>query len=710
MANPFNLGLFKGPRYSAFPISHDNKISMSAGKLTPIYWDFLNTGDKIEADVADVVRLAPMVVPTLDTYKVDIHAFALRLRSLGNAGRDPWVYEDFFNLNKNTDGSRSLPSLPLGLLFSINGFKTGTLLESLGIPTLKASREEYLNFLRSNFAWVFDPVLRFTMMWDTTGLEVDSIGFYPSSLPTTDIDVLPEGVEVNVPFNAVKWADIVGNFKFTDDVTPYYLTHVIESANRNFPFKRTLVSYIIDKFPAVLKVGDDIVASNNGIGYALFSDPAYAVPRWELLDGVNLLDRVYELYKIDSISVLKDYTDDLLDGFLSLTSNGLVDDSSAYSKLYGHSDEYSVFHRFHLMLAQFYTDLPYISISGIPDRLIPAYPFEAYSKIISDWYINTAIDDPDSFFASRSFLYYWGLFNSSEMTADALRAKFIELNELFNRYWQNDYFTSAFPSPQAGQAVGIPVNGTIVDLRNANAMQKLKERLLYAGSRFRDVLFAITGKKTSAAILEMSEVLGSWSNIINVDAVLQQSETKNDSPQAGYAGTGLGYRAGGKDFKYTAEEPTIIMVFASIVPQASYFQGLSRKFTRGNVYDYAIPQLANVGEQEILTRELFVSLDNIGATPTNGVTFGYTRRNGDWMWTPNEVHGDFQGSLDMWHNARIFGSVPSLSRNFMQVNPAEDNLNRVFAVDSDSYDHFYCNFSFMGHIIRSLPKHVHYDL
>lgn len=708
MANPFNIGIFNGPRYSSFPWSHDNKISMSAGRLTPIAWEFLNTGDRIEADVANVVRLAPMVAPTLDTYRVDVHAFALRLRSLGNATRNPWAYEDFFNLNKNQDGSLSLPMIPLSILFAVNGFKNGTLIESLGFPTFKKDRDAYLEFLRRTSPFVFDPIVSSNPSLD---LLDDSVGnHYYFALPLSYPFVSPPDsnglVEISNP--EVTSYEVGGN--------GYRNNYSQGEISMSVPFRGTLISYIAQTYPEVFHPDSPTQTSPLGyfLGITQSASPSEVVTAGviaeyrERLAGMNVLDRVYELYKVDSISVMKDFEDWLLDGLLELTISGNHETSSSSYALYGYSSD-SFFRLLLSVLVASFPDLPSVYIPSYDGNFksIPIYPFDAYYKIISDWYINTALTDPDTFFAARSFS---SILNNSDLTRGERLAALREQNELFKRFWANDYFTSAFPSPQAGQAVGIPVNGTIVDLRNANAMQKLKERLLYAGSRFRDVLFAITGKHTSSAILEMSEVLGSWSNIINVDSVLQQSETTNGNPQAGYAGTGLGYRAGGKDFRYTAEEPTVIFVFASIVPIASYFQGLSRKFTRANVYDYAIPQLANVGEQRIMRGELYLGSDSPSSDDVDVQTFGFTRRNGDFMWTPSEVHGDFRGSLDYWHNARIFGSSPSLSQNFLQVNPTDDNLNRVFAVQSDSYDHFYCNFSFTGHVVRSLPKHVHYDL
>lgn len=702
----FNVGLFKGPRYSAFPWEHNNKISMKGGKIVPIAWDFLNTGDKIDkVDVSNVVRVAPMVAPTLDTYRVDVHAFAVRLRSIGHVARNPWVYEDFFNLNKNVDGSASLPSLPLGMLFSVNGFRNGTLYESMGFPTFKSLRENYLEHIRKNAPWVFDSVAR--------ALQFVSVYVQGSS----GIYVMPSSIPMEKSGSQSYQYDLLDSFwnqfsLVTSGGTPtsYYL-NVDGDSNQPLSYRGTLIDFVFEKYPGVFAQKFDNRSFNkDSLGVTITNAQGILGTITDnFWSSFNVLDKVFELYKVDSISVLREFEDWLLDGVLSLSSNGNISETSDFYFIYNFSST----SLFRYILSVIYSSFPNLRdgvlISGsYVDKLIPAYSFEAYWKIISDWYINTAITEPDNFFLNH--ITDDSVWTSQGLSSWRLRRDRISLmNSFANRYWNNDYFTSAFPSAQIGSAVGIPVNGTIVDLRNANAMQKLKERLLYAGQRFRDVLYGVYGKKTSAAILEMSEVLASWSNTINVDSVLQNSESSVNSPQAEYAGTGLGYRSGGKPFSYTAEEPTVIMIVASIVPQASYFQGLPRKFMRSNIYDYAIPQLANVGEQQIYRGELYLDYDYVPNNPNQAI-FGWTRRNGDFMWTPNEVHGDFRGSLDFWHNSRVFGSVPSLSTSFLEVKEDRDNLNRIFAVSSPSIDHFYCRFDFGGQIIRSLPKHVHYEL
>lgn len=686
----FNVGIFRGPRYSSFDWSHGNRISMGAGKINVIASEYLNIGDKIDFDVSNVVRQAPMLAPVMDTYRVDVHAFAVRLRTVGHVARNPYIYEDFFNLQKNVAGNYRLPSLPLALLFAVNGFRNGTLFEQLGFPTFKKDRDDYLSFLRSKCPWVFDPVFGTAQINGTGGYFI-----VPVTLPRTDGSVL------NSAFVASLLAYDFGGSK-------YYRTVSIGSGNfLVLPYRGTLIDFILSKYPDLLR---PVSVSFSSGSFATLVTQTNFLGNLDSITTTNVLDLVYQRYNVDSIGLLKEFEDWLLDGFLSLYLNGTPNSSDAaapFLQFYGY-DRSSVFAKLRSILYSSFPDLPSVVTSvSTTDRLVPSYPFLAYWKVISDWYINTVIDDPDDFFLSKVID---DSFSSYSTDSNLVRSRLSVTNTLAYRFWSNDYFTSAFPSAQLGSAVGIPVNGTIIDLRNANAMQKLRERLLHAGSRIRDVWFSIWGKKTSAAILDMSEVIGSWSNEVNIDNVSQTSMGQNGSPQANFSGVGLGYRSGGSNAVYHAEEPTFILVVASISPRASYFQGLPRKLMRAGLYDYAIPQLANVGEQRIYRSELYLGSDSPDDASVDAQTFGYTRRNGDFMWTPDEVHGDFRGSLDYWHNARVFGSSPSLSREFLQIRPSDDNLNRIFAVDSDAYDHFYCHFRFTGYVVRSLPKHVVYDL
>lgn len=735
--NPFNIGIFNGPSYSGFSIVHGNRVSTKPGIIKPVWCDFLDTGERLkDLDLGSLVRQAPMLAPTLDTYEVTIDAFAIRLRSLGMASRDPWKYEDFFNYNKNIDGSLELPSFYLGRFWIENNpLKLGTLYESLNYPSWKWLREMILEQAR-RASWIFNPVAE---VYRQSVSNTVTLFIGPSDLPVAfdsndNVIVDPANIEGRVFY----LRGFPGNRSFcTLELLKRLGSYDFYTA---FP---SLVKFALNRYPAIFK------PLGGAVNYEDYDDEFpigafFSVGISELLpeyfEPYNVLDRIYELYKVDAESVLAEFEDYIMDSVLNLVINDLgvlaastSPSQSVYTLTGGTYYVNSLFSFVVTWLFKSMPDVPYeqngstfmgcfdgvkdvlayapFASAGWPtddnyevwaDRCVPKYFLDSYWKIISDWYINTAIFEPDTF-----YLDHYG--HADRQTGSY--APFKVTNELFFRYWKNDYFTSAFPNSQLGQAVGIPVNGTIIDFRNANAWQKFKERLQYAGSRFRDVLFAVTGKRTSSAIMDMSEPLGRWKSIINVDSLLQTSESSSKSPQAAYAGTGLAYKMEGRSVSYTAEEPTVIMVVMNINPvAAAYFDGFPRKFLRTNLYQYDVPNLANVGEQQVYNYELFYGPDSrMGSAGYNPI-FGWQRRYGDFMWTPDEVHGDFRGNLDYWHNARTFVNAPRLNERFLQVRPDDDNLNRVFAVSSPVVDKFYCHVFFSGHIIRHLPKHAYYDL
>lgn len=228
-SNPFNSGVFSAPKYSAFPWSHGNRISMDAGKIHVIGSEYLDTGEKFDLNsIGNVTRVAPMKAPTLDTYQTDIFAFACRLRTLGMATRNPWPYEDFFNLRDNIDTSKRLPDIPLAVLFGVNRFRNNTLLENFGLPTFKNLREDYLDFLRKTCSWVFDPIV-FAVVNDIP--VSGGVDFQPSSFVSSS-------------------ARDFTSFYFNN--SSYFYRYVdIFSHTADFPYLRSLIPWLVERFQSV---------------------------------------------------------------------------------------------------------------------------------------------------------------------------------------------------------------------------------------------------------------------------------------------------------------------------------------------------------------------------------------------------------------------------------------------------------------------------
>lgn len=707
MANKIlSSAVFSGPKFSYFDCSHPNQLSMKFGDCVPIYWDFLNPNDKATFDMSQVVRLSPMLQPILSQIDITVDAFAVRLRSLGMAERDPWQYEDFFNANKNLDGSYMLPRATGLDIGSAVNFRLGSLYDYLGYPTLDSLRRDFRRFVASK-PYLLTPSLGW--FCDTTEDEavIGALGVDYQFVPLL-------GSKPGVDAGGYNPSDqLYALYKYNNET---FAGGILGTPIAIPPLSVFALCYAIggDVYENIDSLFNDI---NTAWCFDYIDIPLDMQSLVETLRTVTLPQYIYDTFKVDWQSItelwfdyvfgkcvinaqtLSQITPSLVFGNDTFKGVVLVDiftdnvgtvSTSPYSADFGVTPDYSSF-------------VPVVDGQGNeyaqPTGLIysPLYPALSYWKVISDWYLNTGLFNPEDWFLQKAFI-------------DGDKTKGYNLPALFGnpfkRNWSPDYFTSCFDSAQRGLAVGIPADGTIPDLRNANALQKFKERLLFAGHKFRDVIYSIFGIKMSSAIADMSEVLGRWVNPVNVDTTLQTSASSADSPLASYAGTGLSFGHKKNILHYVAEEPTVIMFIASIRPKyATYYQGFPKKLRRNYLMDYAIPGFSNIGEQMVSNRELYCDL---GAGDSE--VFGFTRRFADFMSAPGECHGDFKDSLDSWHLARQFDGSPLLNQQFLQVDPVADNLNRVFATTSDALDKFYCNFFISGGIVRSIPKRIYYDL
>ena len=117
----------------------------------------------------------------------------------------------------------------------------------------------------------------------------------------------------------------------------------------------------------------------------------------------------------------------------------------------------------------------------------------------------------------------------------------------------------------------------------------------------------------------------------------------------------------------------------SVLPRTGYSQGLDRKFSKFDRYDYYWPEFSTIGEQAILNKELYyMPTDNV-----NEVTFGYTPRYQEYRYNIDQIHGDFRNTLAYWHMARLFNNQPGLNSSFVHSDPT----TRIFADTNPNDDH-----------------------
>lgn len=227
---------------------------------------------------------------------------------------------------------------------------------------------------------------------------------------------------------------------------------------------------------------------------------------------------------------------------------------------------------------------------------------------------------------------------------------------------------------------------SINEFRKAFSLQKFLEKNARVGGRYTEQLLAHFGVKASDSRLQRPEYLGGGVQPIQIGEVVQTSETTQNSDLGEMAGRGVSAGFTNK-FKRYFEEHGYVLGIMSIIPKASYFQGVSRMWSRQDRYDYYFPEFAHLGEQEILNKELYQSGNSI----EDNKVFGYTPRYAEYKYIPNRITGEFRDTLDYWHLGRKFGATPTLSRQFIEVRPSDND--RIFAVSSEDglhTDHFWC--------------------
>ena len=226
---------------------------------------------------------------------------------------------------------------------------------------------------------------------------------------------------------------------------------------------------------------------------------------------------------------------------------------------------------------------------------------------------------------------------------------------------------------------------TINELRLANALQVLKERMARFGTRVREYYLGFFNVILSDKSLQQPQWLGGGKVPVNISEVEQTSATANSAvegattPQGNLAGKGFGGSGDFAGFKLSCEEEGIVLGLMFIQPKQMFGnQGLDRMLTKLNDrFDFFNPSLEHLGEQAIKASELYYAGDG-----HDNDTFGYTPRFAEYKFAPDRVHGMFMNTLNFWHLGRIFSERPTLSPEFIYTQNEE--VRRIFAVQSIS--------------------------
>ncbi|AXL14707.1 major capsid protein [Microviridae sp.] len=222
---------------------------------------------------------------------------------------------------------------------------------------------------------------------------------------------------------------------------------------------------------------------------------------------------------------------------------------------------------------------------------------------------------------------------------------------------------------------------TINQLRQAFQIQKLYERDARGGTRYTEIVKSHFGVTSPDARLQRPEYLGGGSSPINVNPVAQTSATDSAvSPQGNLAALGT-LNMNNHGFNKSFTEHCVIIGLANVRADLNYQQGLNRMFSRQTRFDFYWPALAHIGEQAILNKEIYAQ-----GTSADEDVFGYQERFAEYRYKPSQVTGQMRSSfaqtLDTWHLAQDFASLPTLSPEFIVEQPP---VERVIAVPTEPH-------------------------
>jgi len=220
---------------------------------------------------------------------------------------------------------------------------------------------------------------------------------------------------------------------------------------------------------------------------------------------------------------------------------------------------------------------------------------------------------------------------------------------------------------------------TINSIRQAFQIQRLYERDARGGTRYTEILRSHFGVTSPDQRLQRPEYLGGGTTSVNINAVAQTSAASGEpTPQGNLAAYGTSTSAG-IGFNKSFVEHCLIIGLASVRADLNYQQGLDRMFSRRTRWDYFWPALAHLGEQAVLNKEIYAQAD-----ANDDLVFGYQERFAEYRYKPSKITGQmrstFAQTLDTWHLAQEFSTLPTLSDTFIKELPP---IGRIIAVPSE---------------------------
>ena len=392
---------------------------------------------------------------------------------------------------------------------------------------------------------------------------------------------------------------------------------------------------------------------------------------------------------------------------------------------------------------------PLIYGTGINVNLLPIF---AYQKIYFDFFSNSQWE---KHLAYSYNVDYWNGKGSVEIGQEMIKLRYSD--------YPKDYFLGVLPSSQYGSvavlpsylrsdlgsncivAGGIkssnrddnptvinPVSGNSVITSNSNTgssgrflnvnsdlsalsirateyLQRWKEVVQFSSKDYSDQMAAQFGIKAPEYMGNHAHYIGGWSNVININEVLNTNLTADNS-QAVIAGKGVGSNSGHTLTYDCGAEHQVIMCVYHAVPLLDWaLKGQNPQLFCTAVSDFPQPAFDQLGMQPVPA----LALHNSPSSPTGNI--GYNLRYWQWKSNIDTVHGAFRpnAAYQSWA-APLIGSqvqvsgLSSLSYQSFKIRPQQ--LNSIFEPQitttnyNVAYDQLLCNVNFQVYAVQNLDR------
>lgn len=384
---------------------------------------------------------------------------------------------------------------------------------------------------------------------------------------------------------------------------------------------------------------------------------------------------------------------------------------------------------------------------GVNLNLLPIF---AYQKIYFDFYSNSQWE---KHLAYSYNVDYWNGKSSIEISADMIKLRYAN--------YPKDYFLGVLPSSQYGSVAVLPhfypsadsnqviasrsfsasdhdyaivnnLTGTstvqtsnntgastralrinsdlsALSIRATEYLQRWKEVVQFSSKDYSDQMAAQFGIKAPEYMGNHAHYIGGWSNVININEVLNTNLTAANS-QAVIAGKGVGSKSGHTINYDCGAEHQVIMCVYHAVPLIDWsLKGHSPQLLCTSVSDFPQPAFDQLGMQPVPA----LALNNSLSSPTGNI--GYNLRYWQWKSAVDTVHGAFRpaAAYQSWV-APLQGSQiqvsgqSSLSYQSFKIRPQQ--LNSIFEPQittsnySVAYDQLLCNVNFQVYAVQNLDR------